>query len=162
MTQTFKDEHNPDKLFVPVEFVVPQELETDRFRLRMLSTQDVEKDYQAVMSSAERLRSTFKQWKGWPRKGFTIEENLKDLRRHQTEFEDREAFAYTVVSLDETAVLGCLYIYPSQQEQIDAEVLMWVRESEYKRGLDSVLFRTVKDWLREKWLFEKVVYPGRE
>ncbi len=161
MIQISTDEYNPEKLFVPVEFEIPQQLETDNFRLRMLSTEDVDKDYEAVISSAERLRVVFKQWKGWPREGFTIEENLEDLRRHQKEFECREAFAYTVVSLDETSVLGCVYINPSQHGHVDAEVLMWVRESEYEKKLDSVLFQTVKAWIKDQWLFEKVIYPGR-
>jgi glutathione S-transferase len=161
MTQLVASEGNPEELFVPAAFEVPQQMETDQFRLRMLSTGDVEKDYEAVVSSAERLRAMFQQWKGWPREGFTVEENLEDLRRHQKEFERREAFAYTVVRLDETAVLGCVYINPSQHREIDAEVLMWVRESEYEKGLDSALFQTVEKWLKDRWPFEKVVYPGR-
>lgn len=161
MTRIAAGEDNPEKLFVPVAFEIPQQLETDQFRLRMLSTEDVEKDYEAVVSSAERLRAMFQQWKGWPREGFTVTENLEDLRRHQKEFGRREAFAYTVVRLDETAVLGCVYINPSQHREVDAEVLMWVRESEYEKGLDSVLFQTVEKWLKDRWPFEKVVYPGR-
>lgn len=149
------------KPFVPEEFEVPQQLETPLFRLRMLSVDDVHKDFEAVVSSAERLRSQFPQWKGWPREGFTIEENLEDLQGHQDEFERREAFAYTVVSLDESSVLGCLYINSSPDERFDAEVLMWVRESEHKRGLDSALFQAVKAWIKEEWPFERVAYPDR-
>jgi RimJ/RimL family protein N-acetyltransferase len=161
MTQILASEGNSEELFVPVAFGVPQQLETNQFRLRMLSTEDVTQDYEAVVSSAKRLRAMFTQWKGWPREGFTVEENLEDLRRHQKEFERREAFAYTVVRLDETAVLGCVYINPGQHSEIEAEVLMWVRESEYEKGLDSVLFQTVEKWLKDQWPFEKVVYPGR-
>ena len=43
------------KSFVPEDFEVPAVLETDQFRLRMLSVDDVEKDYEAVMESRERL-----------------------------------------------------------------------------------------------------------
>ena len=69
----------------------------------MLSVDDVEKDYEAVIESRDLLRSMFGG--DWPRDGFTLEENLKDLERHQQEFLDREAFAYTVVSLDNDRVL---------------------------------------------------------
>ncbi|NER83585.1 MAG: GNAT family N-acetyltransferase [Leptolyngbya sp. SIO1D8] len=148
--------------FVPTDFDVPSTLETDAFRLRMLSTTDAEKDYEAVMSSSERLRETFKQWGGWPRVGFTLQENLEDLKRHQGEFERREVFAYTVVSLDEKSVLGCVYINPSSLKDVDAEVFMWVREREYQQGLDPILFQTVRDWLQSRWPFETVIYPGRE
>ena len=146
------------KPFVPADFVIPQVLESDHFRLRMLSVEDVDKDYEAVMESRERL---FAIDGSWPREGFTIEENLADLKRHQREFLERIAFAYTVVSLDESHVLGCVYINPEKGDEADARVHMWVRESEYKKGLDPILFKAVKEWLDSAWPFEKVVYPHR-
>lgn len=152
----------PESPFVPTEFEIPQTLETAQFRLRMLSVEDVEKDYDAVVSSAERLRASFRQWGGWPREGFTLQENRQDLKRHQAEFERREAFAYTVVSLDEAAVLGCIYIYPSQQEGAEADVYLWVRDSEYEKGLDGILFQAIQTWLQNRWPFQRVRYPGRE
>jgi len=146
--------------FVPDSFEVPATLETDRFRLRMLSINDVEKDYEAVMESRELLHAQFGG--PWPREGFTLQENLADLKKHQREFEQREAFAYTVVSLDESRILGCVYINPSEDKDTDAEVYMWVRQSEFYKGLDPILFETVKKWLKETWLFEVVKYPGRD
>ena len=148
--------------FVPDDFEIPALLETDHFRLRMLSVDDVEKDYEAVIESQELLHTMFGGH--WPRPGFTLKENLADLERHQKEFLDRKAFAYTVVSLDETKVLGCLYINPCPPEVDgpDATVRMWVRQTEYDKGLDEVLFNTVKDWITSVWPFRKVIYPGRE
>ncbi|MBS3752399.1 MAG: hypothetical protein KGY46_03300 [Anaerolineales bacterium] len=148
------------KPFVPGDFHIPEELETERFRLRMLSVEDVEKDYEAVVESRELLQSMFGG--NWPREGFTLEENLADLQRHQQEFLSREAFAYTVVSLDESRVLGCVYIKPAQRPEVDAVVRMWVRQSEFDRGLDPVLFQVVKDWLDSAWPFTTVAFPGRD
>jgi hypothetical protein len=148
------------KFFVPADFKIPLKLETDKFRLRMLSVNDVEKDYDAVISSSKLLRKMFKT--GWPRDGFTLEENLEDLEMHQKEFENREAFAYTIVSLDESKVLGCVYIKPCEDKNTDARITMWVRQSEFDKGLDPILFITVKDWIKTDWPFKKVVYPGRE
>ena len=148
------------KPFVPEDFLIPEELETERFRLRMLSVEDVEKDYEAVVESRELLQSMFGG--NWPREGFTLEENLADLQRHQQEFLSREAFAYTVVSLDESRVLGCVYIKPAQRPKVDAVVRMWVRQSEFDRGLDPVLFQAVKDWLDSAWPFTTVAFPGRD
>jgi len=102
------------KRFVPDDFEIPALLETDHFRLRMLSVDDVEKDYEAVIESRELLHTMFGG--PWPRQGFTLEENLADLERHQQEFLNRKAFAYTVVSLDETRVLGCIYINPPKRK----------------------------------------------
>jgi len=146
--------------FVPDDFEVPALLETDRFRLRMLSVDDVERDYEAVIESRELLHTMFGG--PWPRPGFTLEENLADLERHQHEFLSRKAFAYTVVSLDETRVLGCVYIVPPETLGSDAVVVMWVRQTEYDKGLDKILFRQVKDWISSSWPFKKVDYPGRE
>ncbi len=98
----------------------------------------------------------------WPREGFTLKENLADLERHQQEFLDRKAFAYTVVAPDESRVLGCVYINPPRWADADAQVRMWVRQSEYDKGLDGVLFREVKHWIEELWPFDTVAYPGRE
>ena len=159
--------------FVPDDFEIPALLETDLFRLRMLSVDDVEKDYEAVIESRELLQTIFGG--SWPRAGFTLEENFADLERHQQEFLDRKAFAYTVVSLDETQVLGCIYINPPQKYShipefveywketgSNAVVFMWVRQTEYDKGLDKILFQTVRDWISTDWPFRKVTYPGRE
>jgi hypothetical protein len=147
------------KRFVPDDFEIPSSLETEHFRLRMLSIDDVDKDYEAVIESRELLHRVFGGL--WPRPGFTIEENLADLERHQQEFLSRKAFAYTVVSLDERRVLGCVYINPSETTESDAVVVMWVRQSEYDRGLDEILFNEVRDWISSDWPFKKVDYPGR-
>jgi hypothetical protein len=46
-----------DQQFVSAKFLIPQILETVHFRLRMLSVDDVEKDYEAVMETQERFHS---------------------------------------------------------------------------------------------------------
>jgi hypothetical protein len=125
----------------------------------MLSVNDVEKDYEAVIESRELLHTMFGG--SWPRPRFTVEENLADLERHQQEFLCRKAFAYTVVSLDETRVLGCVYIEPSRTGNSDAVVVMWVRQTEYDKGLDRILFNKVRNWISLDWPFKRVDYPGR-
>lgn len=147
------------KPFVPASFVIPQTLETEHFRLRMLSVGDVQKDYEAVMETQAHFQSLGYDW---PRDGFTLTENLADLEAHQREFLNREAFAYTVVSLDESRVLGCVYINPVDRNDADAQVRMWVRTSEYDKGLDPILFMEVKKWIASAWPFTRVIYPGRE
>jgi hypothetical protein len=145
--------------FVPDDFEIPASLETDRFRLRMLSVDDLEKDYEAVIESRELLHTMFGG--PWPRLGFTLEESLIDLKRHQHEFLSRKAFAYTVVSLDETKILGCVYINPPETADSDAIVVMWVRQTEYDKGLDEILFNSVWNWINSIWPFRRVSYPGR-
>ena len=85
-----------------------------------------------------------------------------DLGWHQKEFQRRTSFAYTVVKQDESECIGCVYIFPSEEPAYEAEVYMWVRKSAYDKGLDPVLERAVKDWIKSSWPFKKVDYPGRE
>jgi hypothetical protein len=146
--------------FVEDSFKVPEQLEIKDFRLRMLTINDVVKDYDAVMSSVDELKTVWPD-SGWP-EGLTLEENLIDLGWHQRAFLFRRSFAYTVVSLDETRVLGCVYINPTRKRGYDSEVFLWARETKLGTGLDSILFDTVKIWLRNEWPFAKVAFPGRD
>jgi hypothetical protein len=145
--------------FVGDDFEVPEVLETSEFRLRMLNINDIEKDYAAVMSSVGHLQ---KVWpgSGWP-DGLTIEDNLIDLGWHHKEFTRRTSFAYTMVTLDESRVIGCVYINPTRKRGFDAEVYLWVRESELDSGLDDRLFATVVKWLDDSWDFASPGFPGR-
>lgn len=145
--------------FVPPEFVVPLELSTDQFKLRMLSIDDVEKDFEAVTSSATRVSQVWPD-SGWP-EGLTLRQNLVDLGWHEKEFQNRSSFTYTVVAQDESSVQGCVYVYPTQKSGYDAEVFMWVRESERAEDLDIQLFQDVQGWLAADWPFDNVAYPGR-
>lgn len=145
--------------FVPGDFKVPVKLETDEFRLRMLTINDAVKDFDAVTTSVEHLKSI---WPGgkWP-EGLTLEQNLIDLGWHQKEFQTRRSFAYTVVSLSEATVKGCVYIDPTLKVGYDAEVYLWARQSELASGLEDRLYDVVRTWLAKEWPFENAAFPGR-
>ena len=148
--------------FVPDDFKVPEVLETDRLRLRMLTVNDVIKDYEAVMTSVDHLKGVFGPDSKWPSRDLILEQDLIDLGWHQKEFQKRTSFAYTVFSLDEKRCLGCVYLFPSSNSKYDAMILLWVRQSELNNGLDDHLVATVKKWVKEKWPFKNPGYPGRE
>jgi hypothetical protein len=97
---------------VAPDFEIPQVLETDKFRLRMLTVNDVVKDYDAVMTSVDHLKGVFGPHSNWPSKELTFEQDLIDLGWHQKEFQRRTSFAYTVMNLKESKCLGCVYIAP--------------------------------------------------
>ena len=150
--------YNPP--LVPDEFIIPELLETERMRLRPLTINDAVKDFAAVMESEERLRTIFEPGGDWP-SGLTLEQNLIELGWHQTEFQVRTSFAFTVVSLDESEVLGCMYIYPTRKPGYDAEITMWVRQSRVGEGLDEHLYETVERWISDCWPLTNPGYPGR-
>src|ERR1700676_5460049 len=97
-------------MFYPESACVPELLKTDEFLVRPLRATDVELDYDAVISSRAEL--WLRNGGEWPREGFTLEENLADLVRHEREHLERVAFTYTVMNLEETICLGCVYINP--------------------------------------------------
>ena len=109
-------------LFVPDDFEIPARLETAEFRLRMLTVNDVVKDFEAVVTSAEHLKKVFPGGT-WP-DGLTLEQDLIDLGWHQKEFQRRTSFAYTVVTPSESRVLGCMYVCPTRRRGYDAVVLL--------------------------------------
>lgn len=146
--------------FVPADFTVPGTFETREFRLRMLTVNDVVKDYDAVMTSVDHLKTI---WPGsdWP-EGLTFEQDLIDLGWHQKEFQMRRSFAYTVVTPSESMVTGCVYINPTAKRGYDAVVYLWARQSELASGLETRLYAAVKDWVAKEWPFRKVAFPGRD
>jgi hypothetical protein len=141
--------------FVPPDFTVPQTLEGPEFRLEPLGPQHNDADYDAWSSSKEHIHATrgFED-SSWP-DDRTLEDNLRDLRRHADDFAKREGFTYTV--LDPAGeVVGCLYIYPAKDGLHDAHVESWVRAT--RAELDAPLRETVDAWLRKQWPFERFHY----
>jgi len=148
--------------FIPVDFDIPEKLENEHFLIRMLTVNDVVKDYEAVMTSIDHLKGVFGPESTWPSKNLTLEQDLIDLGWHQKEFQKRSSFTYTVMTPDESQCLGCIYIYPSHKNNYEAEVYLWVRKSAFEKGMDPILYNTVKNWLNNSWPFDKVGFPGRE
>jgi hypothetical protein len=130
--------------------------------IRPLTIHDVLKDYEAVMSSIGHLRRMFGEQWNWPSPNLSIEQNFIDLGWHQKEFQTRSSFAYTIMTVDESKCLGCVYVYPSKIAQKVLEVHFWVRESEYLRGFDDHVFKVLQDWFHSEWLSFEVIYPDRE
>jgi hypothetical protein len=122
----------------------------------------VVKDYDAVMTSRDHLWQMFGQAWGWPPPELTLEQDMIDLAWHQKEFQLHNSFDYAVMSLDEKRLLGCVYIDPPSKAGYDAEIYLWVRESELKTGLETYLLQVVKQWLAAAWPFTTVAFPGRE
>lgn len=144
---------------VPEDFAVPRRFDGAGFTLRPLTVNDLIKDYDAVMTSVERLVGFLSPQSAWPR-GLTLEEDLVHLGWHQREFTMRHSFAYTMMSPDEAQCLGCSYIMPSDKAGYDAAAFYWVRTS--AAALDDQLGTAFRTWLAKDWPFKHVAYPGRD
>ena len=140
------------------DFVVPEGVTTANYRLRMLTVNDLVKDYDAVMTSRHDIQGVFGPASTWPEEEMSMEQDLVDLGWHQKEFQNRSSFAYTVMNLDESLCLGCVYIYPSKQTRTDAVVILWTRSGSH---LGADLLNRVRHWIADEWPFKQVVYPGK-
>lgn len=147
-------------IFVSKDFKAPYQIKTNTFVLRKLTVEEVQKDYEAVMSSRENLRQIFKENDEWPSENMTIEENYRDLKEHQDEFDKNEGFAYTIVTPDNTKCIGCLYIYPFPYGVYDSRVYYWFID-EVNEILSAPFHDFINGWIPEVFNLKNIVYPGR-
>lgn len=157
--------------FCPIDARVPTGFHLPTCRVRPLTTEDLELDYAAVMSGRAMLR----RWSQseWPADDFTLQGDLEDLERHQREHEQREAFTYTVMNLDESRCLGCIYIEPIPEPLWEAglplhlsghpdpyfgQIRFWVIPSLLDSGLDAKLLARLRSWIQDEWRFDGVLF----
>jgi hypothetical protein len=147
--------------FVPADFEPPRELMLPAFRLVPLGAEHNGPDHAAWMSSIGHIRATpgFEHADWPPLDGMTPEANLRDLEQHARDFAERTGFTFTVLRPGTEEVIGCLYIYPAQDEDHDAQVRSWVRADVAE--LDAPLHAAVTRWLAERWPFERPRYADR-
>ncbi|MEU4830364.1 GNAT family N-acetyltransferase [Streptosporangium sp. NPDC023615] len=148
--------------FLPRTHEIPPGVRHPRFHIRPITVHDAVRDFDAVMSSAARLRERFPLGGGWPPDTMTLEENLIDLAWHQKEALLRRSFNYAVTSPDGSRLLGCVYVEPPEKRGADADVSFWVRDEEEGTGLEEELEAAVRAWLATSWPYASVRWPGRD
>ena len=143
---------------VPDDFDVPQLLIHTAFRLEPLGVEHNERDYAAWTTSMEHIKATpgF-VGEAWPH-AMSLDDNRGDLAKHADDFAGRRGFTYTVLDA-RNDVIGCVYIYPARSDAHDARVTSWVCANH--AALDPVLYRTVTQWLADRWPFACVDYAAR-
>ena len=139
-------------------FTPPLLLETTRMRLEPLAPEVNELDFEACQRSREHLSTTL-QWGGWPRATMTLEDNLRDLVKHEGEFDAREAYAYTVLAPEGEPVIGCVYLSPSEGEPRGMVMHFWVTEDQLATGLDTHLVTNVLAEVERHWPVDFVSLP---
>ncbi len=87
---------------------------------------------------------------------------MQDMLNEQRRFQNRESFAYAVLTPDGSRERGCIYVRPSTTAGYDAVVTMWVTKLEYDNGFDAELYAWTIEWIGKEWPFKQVAYPGRE
>lgn len=153
---------------------VPSGFSTGRFVIRPVTVADAQLDYDAVMSSKEFLRI----WEqaSWPEDDFTVEANRADLDKMETRHQAGYAFGYTVMNLDETECLGCVYVMPPDAKMYDGAeaddeaawqacdgtISFWVRTALLDDGLDRVLLDELRRWFDAEWTLSNVTFNTNE
>jgi len=148
------------KLSLPSDFIAPEQFDCTNFFFTILEPSMTEIDYKVVMASKERLRHIFFENDIWPHDDMTLTDNTNDLIRHENEFYEKKAFAYSVYTENKNNYIGCVYINPTLKQNFDCEVYLWVGNDEIDQ--DELLYESTKKWLAKDWPFKNVAYPGRE
>lgn len=146
-------------LQLPQGFIPPRKVMHEQYFLAVLAPQHNEIDYDAWTSSRETLQGIFGPTDDWPPYEYSKAQNLADLERHEREFTQRIAYAYTILSPDTITCIGCLYIRPTTAVQYDARVDFWFRDSH--KNIESCFFDALQRWLHDDWQFATVAFPGR-
>lgn len=151
----------PAAAFVPAGFTVPVQAKGAGFQLVPLGPAVVKIDYDAYMSSINHLQTTFTRSKDWPHAGLTMADAMADMQGEAARFQQRQSFAYAVLTPDGRRERGSVYVSPSRVAGYDAVVRLWVTKAEHDAGFDAKLFAWVTGWVRTSWPFARVAYPGR-
>ena len=89
---------------------VPERHHAGGFVFTRLRAAHAPLDHAALMASVDYLR----RWSDseWPADDFTVAENRAELAWHDEEHGARIAFTYSVQDVEQSRVLGCLYVRP--------------------------------------------------
>jgi hypothetical protein len=147
--------------FVAPDFPIPPPPATGQFVLAPLEVHHNQGDLAAWSSSVDHIHRT-PGFEGhpWPDEPMTLDRNRKDMQGHVDDRQRRQGFTYTVLAVPGDDIVGCVYIYPSTETGVAADVRSWVRAD--RAELDAPLYWAVMDWLREDWPFDKIHYAARE
>lgn len=128
------------------------------------------------MESREFLR----KWEQstWPEDDFTVEANRDDLAKLERRHANGESFTYTMMNLDQTECLGCVYVVSPESKWLsdaqvttvgadqwadcDAVFLFWVKKSRLPEGMDRLLLDSLLPWFEKEWSFAAPVVMTNE
>lgn len=136
---------------LPADAPVPVPPPHPAFVFEVLGPEHNESDLEAWSTSIGHIHSTpgFHP-DGWPVEAVTREQNLADLNEHRDHHQRRLDFAWTVLDpLEETEVIGCIYVKSDPSGQAEAEARSWVRAD--RAELDRELRAHLRPWFINAW-----------
>lgn len=149
--------------WLPTDFVHPKRVDLPTgHHLRPITADDTDLDMVAVMGSRERLWSMYGEAWGWPPATMTHEQDREDLQHHADEMERNESFNFALFDADETALLGCVYIEPTDKPGADTDVSWWVVDELVGSEVEAALDAFVPRWISADWPLERPRYVGHD
>jgi len=148
-----------NSILLKADVTPPLRVERDNYILEVLAPKHNERDYDAWTSSLDSLKGIFGPRNGWPGEVLGLDHNLKDLENHLREFQGKEAYTYSILSLDEKKCIGCLYIRPTPIKEYSARVDFWFRDDSI--SYESEFYIWLQNWLNTFWKLENACFPGR-
>ncbi|NYE36329.1 RimJ/RimL family protein N-acetyltransferase [Nocardioides cavernae] len=130
--------------------------------LRPIHPDDTDLDMPAVMGSRERLWETYGEAWGWPPADMTAEQDREDLQHHWDEAQAHLSFNYALLDADETELVGCVYIDPTDKPGADADISWWVRDEHVGTEVERTLDAFVPGWIAREWPLRAPRYVGRD
>jgi hypothetical protein len=92
----------------------------------------------------------------------THEQDRDDLQHHADEMERNEGFNFALFDADETRLLGCVYIEPTDKAGADADISWWVVDELVDSDVERALDELVPAWVAAEWPLERPRYVGRD
>ena len=130
--------------------------------LRPIRAADVDIDMPAVMGHQAALWKQYGAAWGWPPAGMTREADREDLAHHEAEIAAHVTFNYAVFDADETELIGCVYIDPTDKAGADADISWWVRDEYVGTPVEAALDDFVPAWIASAWPLTAPRYVGRD
>jgi len=130
--------------------------------LRPLRADDVDLDVCAVLGSQERLWSVLGAVRGWPPAALTVEEDRRDLARLEAATVRHESFAYALLDVGETELLGRLHVEPPRTAGADGDVWWWVVDPLVGGPVETALADAVPRWIARDWPLSRPRFLGRD
>ena len=112
------------------------------------------------MGSRDRLWAIYGEAWGWPPPDMTAEQDREDLQHHWDEIQTHESFNYALFDADETELIGCCYIDPTDKAGADADISWWVRDEYLGSPVEAALDAFVPGWIARDWPFVQPRYVG--
>lgn len=143
------------------QFEAPYKYIFDKLIFEKLTVNDMEQDYVAVKSNASFIRTMMNS--SWPSDNISEEKNLSDLKRHETEFNLKKAFAYSIRDNMTEEYIGCLYIKPFKLLKLIKviKISFWITQHSFKLGLYDNITRAIDTFLKS-WPSIQKIYPKHD